>query len=76
MNMPNDNQHSPFQNSTFEKPVTALEERQQLLAHHVRLVARKHNHALFVYDAEGGLGKIYGEKSIVVFNDIGLNRVW
>jgi len=59
MNMPNGNgdQPSPFQNSTFEKPVTALEERQQLLAHHVRLVSRKLNHALFVFGAQGGLGK-------------------
>jgi hypothetical protein len=40
-----------------ERPVTALEERQQLLAHHVRLVARKMSHALFVYGAQGGLGK-------------------
>jgi len=59
MNEPNDNndQIPFFQNSMFEKPITALEERQQLLAHHVRLVARKHNHALFVYGAQGGLGK-------------------
>jgi len=59
MNNPNDdNDQLPFfQNSAFEKTVTALEERQQLLAHHVRLVARKHNHALFVYGAQGGLGK-------------------
>lgn len=59
MNMTNDNndQIPPFQNSIVEKTVTALEERQQLLAHHVRLVARKHNHALFVYGAVGGLGK-------------------
>lgn len=59
MNVPNDNndQIPPFQNSIVEKPVTALEERQQLLAHHVRLVARKHNHALFVFGAQGGLGK-------------------
>jgi len=42
---------------SLERPVTALEERQQLLAHHVRLVARKLNHALFVYGAQGGLGK-------------------
>lgn len=46
-----------FQNSMLEEPVTALEEKQQLLAHHVRLVARKHNHALFVFGAQGGLGK-------------------
>jgi hypothetical protein len=53
----NGEQHSFFHDSTLEKPVTALEERQQLLAHHVRLVARKLNHALFVFGAQGGLGK-------------------
>ena len=42
---------------SIERPPTALEERQQLLAHHVRLVARKLSHALFVYGAQGGLGK-------------------
>lgn len=36
---------------------TPLEERQGLLAHHVRLVARKLSHALFVFGAQGGLGK-------------------
>ena len=46
-----------FQNSMLEEPVTALEEKPRLLAHHVRLVARKHNHALFVFGAQGGLGK-------------------
>lgn len=40
-----------------EEPLTALDERQRLLAHHVRLVARKLNHALFVFGAQGGLGK-------------------
>lgn len=40
-----------------QTPATALEERQQLLAHHVRLVARKQSHALFVFGAQGGLGK-------------------
>jgi hypothetical protein len=40
-----------------ERPLTALEERQRLLAHHVRLVARKLNHALFVFGSQGGLGK-------------------
>lgn len=40
-----------------EQPLTALEERQRLLTHHVRLVSRKLNHALFVYGAQGGLGK-------------------
>lgn len=36
---------------------TPLEERQDLLAHHVRLVARKMSHALFVFGSQGGLGK-------------------
>lgn len=36
---------------------TPLEERQELLAHHVRLVARKLSHALFVFGSQGGLGK-------------------
>jgi hypothetical protein len=36
---------------------TPLEERQELLAHHVRLVARKMSHALFVFGSQGGLGK-------------------
>lgn len=35
----------------------ALEERQQLLGHHVRMVARKLSHALFVFGSQGGLGK-------------------
>ena len=47
-----------FQDSTIENTVTALEERQQLLAHHVRLVARKHNHALFVFGAKAGSGRV------------------
>ncbi len=37
--------------------LTALEERQDMLAHHIRLVARKMSHALFVFGAQGGLGK-------------------
>ncbi|TWU41874.1 hypothetical protein [Novipirellula artificiosorum] len=37
--------------------MTALEQRQALLAHHVRLVARRHSHALFVFGSQGGLGK-------------------
>ncbi len=41
----------------IDEPLTVLEERQQLLAHHVRLVTRKLNHALFVFGAQGGLGK-------------------
>lgn len=37
--------------------LTALEQRQQLLVHHVRLIARKVSHALFVFGSQGGLGK-------------------
>ncbi len=40
-----------------EPTLTALEERQNLLAHHVRLVARKLSNSLFVYGSQGGLGK-------------------
>jgi hypothetical protein len=40
-----------------EPALTSLEERQNLLAHHVRLVARRHSVGLFVYGAAGGLGK-------------------
>ena len=40
-----------------EVPATALEEKQQLLAHHVRLVARGMTNGLFVFGAKGGLGK-------------------
>ena len=37
--------------------MTSLEQKQELLAHHVRLVARKMSHALFVFGSQGGLGK-------------------
>jgi len=47
----------PFNSTATETLVTALEERQELLAHHVRLVCRKLNHALFVFGSQGGLGK-------------------
>ena len=57
MNMPSGDQNPSFHDSILEKPATALEERQQLLAHHVRLVARRMNHPLFVFGAQGGLGK-------------------
>lgn len=43
--------------SNTSDELTALEQRQQLLAHHVRLVARKHSASLFCYGAVGGLGK-------------------
>ena len=42
----------------LESPGTsALEQKQQLLAHHVKMVARKLSHALFVFGSQGGLGK-------------------
>src|SRR4051794_5256657 len=40
-----------------EETLTALEERQQLLAHHVRLLARGMSFGLFVFGSQGGLGK-------------------
>jgi hypothetical protein len=40
-----------------EITLTALEERQNLLAHHVRLVARGMSVGLFVFGSQGGLGK-------------------
>lgn len=43
--------------SINEKPLTSLEAKQKLLAHHVRMVARKMSHALFVFGSAGGLGK-------------------
>lgn len=43
--------------SINEKPLTSLEEKQKLLAHHVKMVARKLSHALFVFGSAGGLGK-------------------
>lgn len=51
-------EHVPVpSDSATDESLTALEERQQLLAHHVRLVARKLSHALFVFGSQGGLGK-------------------
>jgi hypothetical protein len=47
----------PAQVVAEESAVTALEERQSLLAHHVRLLARGMSVGLFVYGAAGGLGK-------------------
>jgi hypothetical protein len=40
-----------------EPTLTALEERQELLAHHVRLFARGMSVGLFIYGSQGGLGK-------------------
>ena len=44
-------------NDEIDKPITSLEAKQKLLAHHVRMVARKLSHSLFVFGAAGGLGK-------------------
>ena len=50
---------NPTQDDTEEEEstLTALEERQRLLAHHVRLVARGMSVGLFVFGSQGGLGK-------------------
>jgi hypothetical protein len=45
-----------FQNAN-NCTLTALEKKQELLAHHVRMVARRLSHALFVFGSQGGLGK-------------------
>lgn len=37
--------------------LTALEKKQELLAHHVKLVAKKMSHSLLIYGAQGGMGK-------------------
>ncbi len=47
----------PAQIVAEESTLTTLEERQQLLAHHVRLLARGMSVGLFVYGSQGGLGK-------------------
>ena len=39
------------------RPPTSLEERQRLLAHHVRMAARGMSNGLAVYGSRGGLGK-------------------
>ncbi|MBP89737.1 MAG: hypothetical protein CMJ64_24035 [Planctomycetaceae bacterium] len=57
MDTPNDKRPSAFPDANVKKPATALEERQQLLAHHVRLVARKMSASLFCFGSQGGLGK-------------------
>jgi hypothetical protein len=41
----------------LEREQTPLEQRQDLLRHHVNLVTRKMSHALFVFGSQGGLGK-------------------
>lgn len=46
-----------FNFTNVKDSMTSLEQKQELLAHHVRLVARKMSHALFVFGSQGGLGK-------------------
>ncbi len=53
----NPTQEDTAQVVTEEITLTALEERQNLLAHHVRLIARGMSVGLFVYGSHGGLGK-------------------
>ena len=59
MHSDNNSEIPHFQIPENEKPklLTALERKQELLAHHVRLLAKKMSHALFVFGAQGGLGK-------------------
>ena len=51
------NQFDPEEGVLEAPGLSALEQKQQLLAHHVRMVARKLSHALFVFGSQGGLGK-------------------
>lgn len=48
---------TPFYIPASAHPLTALEERQHLLSHHVRLVSRGLSNGLFIYGSVGGLGK-------------------
>jgi hypothetical protein len=52
-----DTPDKPAQVVPEEPTLTALEDRQILLAHHVRLLARGMSVGLFVYGSQGGLGK-------------------
>jgi hypothetical protein len=60
-----------FENEiTVEQGLSALEQKQQLLAHHVKMVARKLSHALFIFGNQGGLGK-----SRTVFRTLGEENI-
>jgi hypothetical protein len=52
-----DTPDEPAQVVIQKSTLTALEEKQQLLAHHVRLLARGMSVGLFVLGSQGGLGK-------------------
>ncbi len=43
--------------TNVNETMTSLEQKQDLLAHHVKLVSRKMSHALFVLGSQGGMGK-------------------
>jgi len=47
---------NPLHLTNGESSMTSLERKQELLAHHVRLVARKMSHALFVFGGQSGVG--------------------
>lgn len=64
---------SPDEPQFDNRPLTALEKKQELLAHHVRLVARKMSHALFVFGSQGGLGKTRTIKKVL--DDHGIEPV-
>ncbi len=60
-----------FENEIIVEPgLSALEQKQQLLAHHVKMVARKLSHALFVFGSQGGLGK-----SRTIFRTLGEENI-
>jgi hypothetical protein len=40
-----------------KRPMTALEEKQEMLSHHVRMVAKRMTNGLFIFGSQGGLGK-------------------
>lgn len=50
-------QSSSGTNNGAGDTTTTLEQKQALLAHHVRLVGRGMSHALLVYSGQGGIGK-------------------
>lgn len=53
--------------------LTALEKKQELLAHHIRLVARKMSASLFIFGAQGGLGK--SRQVLATLDECGISPV-
>lgn len=64
---------SPDQPQFETRPLTALEKKQELLAHHVRLVARKMSASLFIFGAQGGLGK--SRQVLTTLDECGISPV-